>query len=225
MSYATFFKDWVYPIADLAVKIAAGILLAFYLNRRGWRDKRKEKLIDSYLEYLDESAGLFKSRYDSCLREFWQLLLSNIRERVADKGFLSQVHSAIVDTTGTQGKRLKDVDKIDIGGIYTYKFCFLLGKKYYFKHVMPHERKLSEFITNPAYEHNLAVDACKDGEIHQALTDLLRVIDARDSVKLKQDLESISHLANKFIGSRIETDMEHCVHPYSVRIAESIDRL
>jgi hypothetical protein len=73
--------------------------------------------------------------------------------------------------------------------------------------------------------HNVAGSICDDVVIKAALADALRHINVRDRKGLDHQLNELSSKLRMLVADRISKDIISFVNPYSIQVAESIDRL
>jgi hypothetical protein len=197
-----FFQDWIYPIVDLIIKIGAGIIVAYYLSRRGWRDKRKEKLIEAYVEFLAEIGKIFEHAFESCTETFWRLFISKLTENTSDPTYVNRIDD-LIKTRKKLKAGAQNESELLLMGIFTYKFAFLMGKKYYFKHVMPAERTLSEFLVNNRYKHDIALNVFGETGVRENFAKLLKYVAVHDFPAIERDLQALFKEIDQLIGTRI----------------------
>ena len=99
-----YFNLNIYPVADLIIKIIIGIIIVIYLNRRTYRDKIKDKLIDSYMEYLDKFKNF--SQYELFLyqKEFYKQLVKKVKDNLVNK----DIRNKLIENINIEIKNLKD---------------------------------------------------------------------------------------------------------------------
>lgn len=226
---AVLFRTWIYPLADLGVKVAAGIFVVYYLNRRGSTDKRKDRLIDAYIDFLDESGRMFRIACEQCLRAFWRRFRSDLARAVEDRK-LDQTVPDVVDSFVRDRFEKHDTrtQSQQVFGMFKYKFRFLLGKKYYNRFLLPLEPQLVTVLASRQYSEDIAIVAFDDDEVgkqrEQAVA-MLRLHQSPEHPAVKESLKMLDDAAYFAIGQRLAQEMDRAVNPYSVKAAEGIDAL
>jgi hypothetical protein len=144
-----FTKDILIPFLGVLSTIVIGIVIAFLLKSKEERAKIKALLIDNYMSYLEKLVQFHGCenktfRYQTCK----ELLLNY--ERYFNRPTDGQLGR-------TQLGRYQDRLKEELDNLkqedanwspYTYKFAFLLGKKRYFKYLLPLENKIEKEYLN-----------------------------------------------------------------------------
>ena len=178
------------------------------------------------MEYLDRSVNFFASRYHDCAQELQSRLeqevdTSNRLDEFKDKfktELLARVNKSESDE---QRNRYTDFEwqnrEANITP-YTYRFCLLLGKKHYFKKIMPHERKMAQFLMQRSFASDMVEHAFESTEFQSLLG---AATNASDD-KISDAVDRLWACGTKLMYSRVdELHLEH-LNPYSTAVAESI---
>lgn len=168
----TTFKEIIYPIVDLIIKITIGIIIAIYLHRRTNRDKIKELLINTYMEYLNKLESFSYLQINNYMINFYKKLKDWANKYLSDKKVLSQFIKELDNILQKEQSKYSDdyfQEKANFTP-YTYKFCFLIGKKYYFKKILPSEKEMSKFLLDNNRSNQIAEEVIKNEVIQKYLS-------------------------------------------------------
>ena len=214
------FNTNIYPIADLLIKIIIGIIVVIYLHRRTYRDKIKEKLIDSYIEYLDKYKNFTKYELYLDRKIFYIKLLEIIKANITDKSTqeaaLQKINIELQNINTDYDDNWYET-KADFTP-YTYKFCFLIGARYYFKHIQPLENELTNYLLDNSRHERTINKIISKIECAKEITNL-------SISNIDEIISSIKESYSKeIITIHQKENMKH-FNKYSNKIADKIDKM
>lgn len=216
----TTFKEIIYPILDLIIKITIGIIIAIYLHRRTNRDKIKELLINTYMEYLNKLESFSYLQINNYMINFYKKLKNWANKYLSDKKVLSQFIKELDNILQKEQSKYSDdyfQEKANFTP-YTYKFCFLIGKKYYFKKILPSEKEMSKFLLDNNRSNQIAEEVIKNEVIQKYLSQI-------DQANMDEILLNIKNEVTKQISQKHVEDNKRFMNSYSVKLAEAIDKI
>ena len=214
------FKDIIYPISDLTIKILIGIVIVVYLHRRSYQDKIKETLIHTYMEFLGKIENFSYYQINEYETKFYEKLKDWAKHNLSNKEILSKF-SKELETIFQQKQSLYSDDYFQKNANispYTYKYCFLIGKKYYFKKSLTLENKMAQFLLNNERSTQIADVIIKSRPVQALLSDL----------NIENILEILSNIKKESVKQIIQKHQEDnlkFLNPYGTKVAEAIDRL
>src|SRR5438105_2771537 len=119
------FKDFVYPGLDLILKLLIGIGIAYLLHRRASADKVKERLIETYLQFLDCHIKVIRFRIDQCERQFYKVLKQWLELLGLPSEFRAPIKAALMEEEARIAQRLTSDQELEVSRFtaFTYRFC------------------------------------------------------------------------------------------------------
>lgn len=209
-------KDIIIPSTEVLLTLIIGVFIAIILKRKEDKAKIKQLLIDHYMEYLNVKMNDFEYEYKkftiSILHELKQseIILNNSNRHIQ----IAQIEQRI-NHLQTQ---LDNFNDNDINwSPYTYRFAFLLGKKKYFKKILPLENIITNELTSKNKYNKLKSETITKITQNNNLKEALNQISITSINKAIDDIESM-----------IVTDYNNyhylLFNPFSTKIANLINR-
>ncbi|MGR2934278.1 hypothetical protein ABMY10_21005 [Vibrio vulnificus] len=125
------FKDVIYPVIDIALKIFAGIVLLIYLQGKTQKSESKERMCDVYFSILDGQDNLY---YHYSKLPFLEIFGTAPFSKVSDKTY-EIYHKSVDECLGHKYISSSDAFDTQISLTASYrKLYFLMGKKEYMKY-------------------------------------------------------------------------------------------
>lgn len=136
--------DIIFPAANLFVIIFIGGYLAFLLNRKSNKDKIKEILIDTFMEFTQKSKNYIIVDSANLLCRIYIVLRDTVRysdNNLSPEALFKKRFQDLIDDL-TKEYKIEVFDDSTYFKFYFHKFCFLLGEKRYNKKIRPVQEKV-----------------------------------------------------------------------------------
>ncbi len=183
-------KDIVLPAANLAATVGIGVFIAVILKNKEHKAKKKELLIDSYMDYL----GVWTKNYGEDMNSSTYQILKELKLSYAlyfsTHPAQNLFNSLIEVRIAKLKKQIDEKHGTDHWSPFTYKFAFLLGKKVYDKHLQKLEDKIAHNYTSSTGINNVKLDVLSEISIDPII---LEDINSTDASKIENALDQVEH--------------------------------
>ncbi|RUO44510.1 hypothetical protein [Idiomarina aquatica] len=125
------FKDVIYPVIDIILKIIAGVILLIYFQGKTQKGASKEKMCDVYFSILD---GQDKLHYHYSKSPFLEIFRATPLAKVSEETY-EIYNKALDECLGHKYLTSSDAFDTQVSLTTSYrKLYFLMGKKEYMKY-------------------------------------------------------------------------------------------
>lgn len=221
---ASYFKDYVYPALDLILKLVIGVALAFLLHRRANADKIKERLIDTYLQFLDSQVKVSRGQVAAYEQWFYKAL----RKQLSSLDLPYDARSSVEEVVSEQEEKVNQTDitaeELEVSRFtaFTYRFCLLIGARRYFRRIRKHEDGLEHYLRQGGDAEGVANQIFDSLEFADPLTAFAKTVAER---RAKQAVDELKTTYMKHALTRHERLNLELINPYSTAVARAIDRI
>lgn len=209
-------KDIIIPSLTLISTITIGIFIALILKNREEKEKRKNILIDTYIEYLNTRVNELENHINNIYKNILNDLLINGEQIVGINSNWHNKYSLIKEKL--EAEELIEYNKADNWSFFTYKFCFLLGTKKYRKSLQLLEdsivNNLLDNKKNEKFYIQLSQDIFSKEEIKNG------ILSSNQNI-VKFTLDKIKEIIAVEFNKRHRLFFE----PYDSKVADLIDEL
>jgi hypothetical protein len=218
------FKDYVYPGLDLVLKLLIGIGIAYLLHRRANADKIKERLIETYLQFLDSHIKVARFQLAECERCFYQVLKQRLELLGVPSESKATIAAILMEEEARVAQKLTSEAELELSRFtaFTYRFCLLLGAHLYFRRLGDQEKQFMRYVLESGQATKLTEEIFASDDFGKAVADFVKRIGERP---IKEQLAVLSEAFTRCSGAKQEELSLTLANPYSTGLAKEIDRV
>lgn len=209
-------KDIIIPSASILATLIVGWYIASVLRNREEKSKRKQLLIDYYMDFLQS----LKVNFSFEVAYFKYEIINDILINASQYFPIPDNWEHSFDTIKTEAERIKAnaeefQEESTNWSYFTYRFAFLLGKMAYTKNLQSLENKIVEKLN--AKSRKSSFNSIK--ETIKADVETISNLQSTDPFKVKLAIYSIETL----VVDKYSSYQYSFFNPYNAKVAELID--
>lgn len=210
-------KDIVIPFLGIISTLIIGIVIANILRKKEERTKKKEMLIDSYMQYLE--ARNISIDFEISYVRYEVLNNIIIDSNIFFKGNANS-HIAYKIIRGRLDELKEEVkslqSKSNEWSLYTFKFSFLLNKKKYLENVKVFEDRILKNLLSEDSLKTLITNLTNAIKLDQGL---LEQLNSLNTYKIELAIHKIENIVSRQTNERQRKYFE----PYNQKIEDLIN--
>jgi len=210
-------KDIVIPSIALLATVILGTIIAILLKKREEKSKNKSLLIDNYMEFLN-------CRTNDVMNIIYFSIVETLKDIKINPDAYFKIHSNLHNTLDRISHHIKENEAVlerfskkdSNWSPFTYKFCFLLGTKKYFKEAQSLENVITNYyISNESRKEY----SRKLRDQIQNNTTISNLLGKSNQIEIDNGVKEIVELVSQDFSNY----QRKLFQPYTNKIADLID--